>query len=68
MDFEYAQGQIVEFTLIQIYDNVHDIFLLPRDITITKTYYYKFKNEYNPDKIVQVFYKKIQITTSNLII
>ena len=58
---------MVGFTAIQIYDHILSIFLLPRyfacDITKTRD---NLKIAYNPNEIVQIYYKHIQVSVSTL--
>ena len=54
-------GQIIDYSPMAIYTHIKTDFLLPRDISqeITKTKA-DLKVAYDPNEIVQVFYKKLQ--------
>ena len=56
-----TDGQIFGYSPMQIYTHIKTNFLLPRDVSqeITKTRA-DLKVAYNPDKIVQVYYKSLQ--------
>ena len=56
-----TDSEVIGYTAIKIYDHIEDNFLQPRDLSqeITKTRA-DLKVAYDPDKIVQVYYKKMQ--------
>lgn len=67
-DLKDSQGLVVGYTPTQMYDHTKDNFLLPRDIAreVNKPKE-DFKVVYNPNKIVQTYYKKIKMTIDTLI-
>ena len=62
-----TNGEVIGYTQIKIYDHIKNNFLLQRDmsrdITKTKT---NLKVAYDPDKIVQIYYKKLTTATLTL--
>ncbi|OEU09765.1 hypothetical protein FRACYDRAFT_248024 [Fragilariopsis cylindrus CCMP1102] len=62
-----TDGQIIGYSPMQIYTHIKTNFLLPRDISreITKTRS-DLKVAYNPDDIVQIYYKSIQTSKLTL--
>ena len=62
-----TDGQIISYSPIEVYTYIKTHFLLPRDISqeITKTKT-DLKVAYDPDNIIQVYYKKMQISMLTL--
>ena len=56
--------EVIGFTPIKIYEHIKINFLLPRDVSreITKTRQ-DLRVAYNPDEIVQIYYKKLNTAT-----
>ena len=55
-----TDGEVIGYTLIEIYDYIKTNFLLPRDVSIeiTKTRS-DLRVAYDPDEIIQIYYKKL---------
>ena len=63
MDLE-TDSKVIGFTPIEIYQHIKTNFLLPKDVSkeITKTRH-DLRVAYNLDKIVQIYYKKLNTVT-----
>ena len=63
-----TNGEVIGYTLIEIYGHIKTNLLLPRDISrkITKTRS-DLTVTYDPDEIIQIYYKKLGTTMLTLV-